>query len=112
MRENGSRERLLRKEGPGVYAWRGSLSGRPRVRRAVPTVRILAGKICRILKRSKGMGFVPLQKEWYDMVIPESRWEEPAMKALVAFACSEEFRRELSRIGTYDFSESGKIFRV
>ena len=65
-----------------------------------------------VARQVKDVDFVPLQKEWYDMVIPESRWEEPAMKALIAFACSEEFRRELSRIGTYDFSESGKIFRV
>ena len=56
--------------------------------------------------------FVPLQKEWYDMVIPLDRAEEPAMRALVRFACSEEFHRELGRIGTYDFSEAGKIFRV
>lgn len=56
--------------------------------------------------------FVPLQKEWYDMVIPLDRAEEPAMRAVVQFACSDEFRRELDRIGTYDFTESGKIFRL
>ena len=56
--------------------------------------------------------FVPLQKEWYDMVIPLDRAEEPAMCAVVQFACSDEFRRELDRIGTYDFTESGKIFRI
>jgi len=65
-----------------------------------------------VARQVKDVDFVPLQKEWYDMVIPEARWEEPAMKAVVAFACSEKFRRELSRIGAYDFSESGKIFRV
>jgi putative molybdopterin biosynthesis protein len=65
-----------------------------------------------VTRQVPDVGFVPLQKEWYDLVIPEARWEEPAMKAVVAFACSEEFRRELSRIGAYDFSQSGKIFHV
>jgi putative molybdopterin biosynthesis protein len=56
--------------------------------------------------------FVPLQKEWYDMVIPLDRTEEPAMRTLVRFARSDEFKWELDRIGAYDFSESGRIFRL
>jgi len=56
--------------------------------------------------------FVPLQKEWYDMVIPLERAEEPAMREVLRFACSDEFRRELHRIGTYDLTESGRIFRL
>jgi len=65
-----------------------------------------------VARQVPDVGFVPLQKEWYDMVIPLTRAEEPAMRAIVGYACSDEFRRELSRIGTYDFSEAGKIFRV
>jgi putative molybdopterin biosynthesis protein len=57
-------------------------------------------------------GFVPLQREWYDMVIPAGREAEPAMRAVTAFALSEAFRKELRRIGLYDFDQSGKIFRV
>jgi putative molybdopterin biosynthesis protein len=57
-------------------------------------------------------GFVPLQREWYDMVIPAGREAEPAMRSVTAFALSEAFRKELRRIGLYDFDQSGKIFRV
>jgi len=65
-----------------------------------------------VARQVAGVGFVPLQREWYDMVIPEARADEPAMRQVIAFACSEAFRRELQRLGTYDFSQSGKIFRV
>lgn len=65
-----------------------------------------------VVRQVPDVGFVPLQKEWYDMVIPASRVGEPAMRAVVDFACSDEFRRELGRIGAYDFSESGKILQI
>ena len=65
-----------------------------------------------VARQVPDVDFVPLQKEWYDMVIPAGREAEPAMRAVAAFALSEAFRRELRRIGSYDFASSGKIFRI
>ncbi len=65
-----------------------------------------------VARQVPDIAFVPLQKEWYDLVIPEARENEPAMRAVIDFACSDEFRRELARIGTYDFAQAGRIFRV
>lgn len=46
----------VRKSAAGTL---GGLSGRPGARRAALTVRILPRKICRFLKRSKGMALMP-----------------------------------------------------
>jgi putative molybdopterin biosynthesis protein len=56
-----------------------------------------------------GVDFFPIQKEWVDMVIYANRREEAPFKAVIDYARSPEFITDLSRIGAYDFSETGRM---
>lgn len=56
--------------------------------------------------------FVPLQKEWYDMVILDAQKDETPFRAVIDYVCSEAFVMKLSRLGEYDFSQTGRFFRL
>ncbi len=49
--------------------------------------------------RAYDLGFIPLQDEHYDLVIPESRRERPAVKRFIEILRSEEGRRGLEALG-------------
>jgi len=57
----------------------------------------------------KGIDFVPLQEERYDLVFRASDFRSPLFTALVEIARSAEFREELEGLGGYDLAETGKI---
>ena len=59
-----------------------------------------------------GVDFLPLQLEWYDLVLPTARREEPAFRAVLDYVISPQFRRELARTGHYDLSQTGRIFEL
>ena len=59
-----------------------------------------------------GVDFIPLQLEWYDLVLPTQRREESAFRAVLDFVTSPQFRRELARTGHYDLSQTGTIFQL
>ena len=59
-----------------------------------------------------GVDFLPLQLEWYDLVLPTARRDEPAFRAVLDFVTSAQFRRELARTGHYDLSQTGRIFEL
>lgn len=46
-----------------------------------------------------GLGFLPLQDEQYDFVVPRSRAERPAIKAFCALLADEAVGRELAELG-------------
>lgn len=48
---------------------------------------------------SYGLGFIPLQEEHYDFVIPKNRLERPAVRAFLDTLQQPEVRAELSRLG-------------
>lgn len=57
----------------------------------------------------KNVDFVPLQKERYDLIIKKEDINTPAVEAVLEILSSKEFQLELSGIGGYDISETGKI---
>lgn len=57
----------------------------------------------------KGIDFIPLQTERYDLVIKKEDVNKPPFQALIEIIRSEEFKIELEGIGGYDLSETGKI---
>jgi putative molybdopterin biosynthesis protein len=59
-----------------------------------------------------GLDFVPVQQEWYDMVILASQKEEAPFRAVMDYVCSEAFTLQLRRIGEYDFAQTGRVFRL
>jgi putative molybdopterin biosynthesis protein len=46
-----------------------------------------------------GLGFLPLQNEQYDFVVPRSRMDRPAVKAFRALLASPGVQQELARLG-------------
>jgi putative molybdopterin biosynthesis protein len=54
-----------------------------------------------------GVDFVPLQLEWYDLVFRLADRLLPAVKAVLAYVDSGDFRRDLEIMGLYDLSQTG-----
>jgi len=59
--------------------------------------------------RSYNLGFLPLFRERYDLVITAEKYHGRLLKSLVEIARSEEFRRIVTEMGGYDTSETGNL---
>ena len=59
--------------------------------------------------RALGLDFVPLTPERYDLVVPESTYEDRRFQELLAVIRSPEFRTAAQALGGYDLKDSGKI---
>jgi putative molybdopterin biosynthesis protein len=57
----------------------------------------------------KGLDFVPLQKERYDLVMRKEDLDKPYGKAILTLLRSTSFRNEVSGMGRYDLSQMGKL---
>jgi putative molybdopterin biosynthesis protein len=55
------------------------------------------------------LGFVPLARERFDLVIPKDTFFQPAIQALLEAIRSERFRRGLERLGGYDWTQTGRV---
>jgi putative molybdopterin biosynthesis protein len=49
--------------------------------------------------RQYGLGFIPLQEEHYDFVVPRSRLDRPAVRAFQALLAEPEMRQRLVELG-------------
>jgi putative molybdopterin biosynthesis protein len=49
--------------------------------------------------RETGLGFIPLQEEHYDWVVPADRWDSPAVRAFRALLEDPEVRSALANMG-------------
>jgi putative molybdopterin biosynthesis protein len=68
-----------------------------------------AGVASRAIAHALSLGFVPLTRERFDMVIPRDAFFRPPVQALIEAIRSERFRRVLDRFGGYDPRESGRV---
>ena len=68
-----------------------------------------AGVATRAVASALSLGFVPLTRERFDMVIPKDAFFRPAVQALVEAVRSERFRRGLARLGGYDATQAGRV---
>lgn len=59
--------------------------------------------------RAFGLGFIPLQDERYDLVIPMEHLETPPIQAMLEVATSRSCRDEVEALGGYDSSLVGTI---
>ncbi|MCO6414955.1 helix-turn-helix transcriptional regulator [Siccirubricoccus sp. KC 17139] len=57
----------------------------------------------------RGLGFVPLVSERFDLVMPRRQYFMPAMQALLDFARGTEFTARGARLGGYALGETGKV---
>lgn len=62
-----------------------------------------------VARQVKGLDFIPLQKERYDLVIRKEDLEKPLGKAILTLLRSISFRNEVSGMGGYDVSQMGKL---
>ena len=61
------------------------------------------------LARQYRLGFVPITRERFDLLIDRRSWFEAPMQALLAFCRSETFAEKTGRLEGYDFSSTGRI---
>lgn len=57
----------------------------------------------------RGLDFIPLQKERYELVMRKDSLHKPFMQAVIEILQSQDFKRELNGLGDYDTSETGRI---
>jgi putative molybdopterin biosynthesis protein len=68
-----------------------------------------AGMAIYAAARALGLDFVPIAEERYDLVIPETVWEDAKLELLMNIIVSETFRNKVADLGGYDVSGSGTI---
>lgn len=57
----------------------------------------------------RGLAFVPLLRERFDLVMGLRSYFEPAFQALLGFTRGEAFRRRATAMGGYDIDEVGRV---
>lgn len=57
----------------------------------------------------RGIDFIPLQKERFELVVRKEDMNLPHFQAVLDILTSEAFRAELEGMGDYDLSETGRI---
>ncbi|NLE11592.1 MAG: GntR family transcriptional regulator [Actinobacteria bacterium] len=82
------------------------------VARAVAEGRATVGLGISPAATAYGLGFVPLGKERYDLVIPLSRWDTSPVRSLRFIVASQSFREALTAMGGYDVAETGAEIRL
>lgn len=57
--------------------------------------------------RSCEIGFLPLFRERYDLVMTVNKYHSPAVRSLLEIITNEEFKKLVAEIGGYDISQTG-----
>jgi len=57
----------------------------------------------------RGIDFIPLQKERYEMVVKNEMLDRPEFQAMMDILRSTQFRADIQGLGDYDLSETGRI---
>ncbi|WP_439594536.1 substrate-binding domain-containing protein [Falsiroseomonas sp.] len=76
---------------------------------AVSEGRADAGFGIRAEAAARGLTFLPLLRERFDLVLRRRAYFEPALQALFAFARSPAFAARAARMGGYDIAETGRV---
>jgi putative molybdopterin biosynthesis protein len=59
--------------------------------------------------KALGLDFIPIEREEYDLVIPDSTLELPTMQRFLETIGSVHFRERVLSLGGYDPSKSGEL---
>jgi molybdate-binding protein len=68
-----------------------------------------AGLAIQAVARRSRLGFVPLQRERFDLAMRRRDYFEPAVQALMAFIRTERFRDHAQALGGYDVGATGTV---
>lgn len=66
----------------------------------------------RAAQLTKGIDFIPLQKEWYDMIFLAEQADSYPFRRILDYVVSEDFMEEMIQLADYDFSQNGRIIRI
>jgi excisionase family DNA binding protein len=67
------------------------------------------GVATRAVAATLSLGFVPLTRERFDLVVPKETYFQPPVQALIEAIRSERFRGGLARLGGYDWAQTGRV---
>jgi excisionase family DNA binding protein len=67
------------------------------------------GVATRAVAAALSLGFIPLRRERFDLVIPKDGFFRPPVQALIEAIRSERFRRGLERLGGYDWTQTWRV---
>jgi putative molybdopterin biosynthesis protein len=56
-----------------------------------------------------GLGFIPLARERYDLVIPAEVWPREPIQALALWLATDAAKTKIMSLGGYDISETGNV---
>lgn len=76
---------------------------------AVKAGEVDCGVATRAVAEAKGLAFLPLAWERFDLAMRRRTYFEPAPQALLALMRTEEFRRHAALLGGYEVSEAGAV---
>jgi molybdenum cofactor synthesis domain-containing protein len=62
--------------------------------------------------RALNLDFIPIAEERYDLVIPETSWDDPKIQLLLEIIVSAPFRKMVTDLGGYDVGASGTVVGV
>jgi molybdate-binding protein len=68
-----------------------------------------AGFGIRAEAEARGLGFLPLVRERFDLVMARRDYFEPPLQALLGFARGAAFAARAARMGGYDIAETGRV---
>jgi putative molybdopterin biosynthesis protein len=67
------------------------------------------GVTTRAIAVALSLGFVPLRRDRFDLVVPKDVFFRPPVQALLEAIRSGRFRQGLERLGGYDVTDSGRV---
>jgi excisionase family DNA binding protein len=67
------------------------------------------GVATRSVAAALSLGFIPLARERFDLVVPKDSFFRPPVQALLEAIRSDRFQRELERLGGYDWTQTGRV---
>ena len=67
------------------------------------------GVATRSVAAALSLGFVPLTRERFDLVVPKDAFFRAPVQALLEAIRSDRFRRGLERLGGYDWGQTGRV---
>jgi|YNPNPStandDraft_1061719.scaffolds.fasta_scaffold08485_2 molybdate-binding protein/DNA-binding transcriptional regulator YhcF (GntR family) len=79
------------------------------VARAVATGRADVGLGIEAASLGYRLGFVPLTRERYDLIIPEEAWALPAVQGLSSWLATPQARSLIAELGGYETDETGQV---
>ena len=96
-------------EQAGVVGYRDEVSTHWAVALRVLRGEADVGMATRSVAAALSLGFVPLTRERFDLVVPKDSFFQPPVQALLEAIRSERFRRGLERFGGYDWTQTGRV---